>query len=109
MKTYNATDAKNRLGEVLEAVPGDSVLIEKNGRAHALVLGADLGTRLILSGYVHGEISRSKTMALLGIAWYGNLLDALQEENLSVGSSSSPAAGALQPDLVTLLGERIAK
>lgn len=38
MKTYQATDAKNRFGEMLEDAGNEPVVIQKNGRDVAVVL-----------------------------------------------------------------------
>ena len=39
---------------------------------------------LILSAYSEGVISRYLTMEILGMSWYGDLLDAMSEAGLSI-------------------------
>lgn len=39
---------------------------------------------LILSAYTEGFITRSLTMELLGMTWYGDLLDAMSDAGLKI-------------------------
>lgn len=89
MKTITATDAKNRFGEVLDLLKGDSLLIERNGKPAAIVFAAEVGKKMVLSSYAHGTISRSAAMGMLGYDWYGQLLDAIAAARIERPSVST--------------------
>lgn len=77
MRVMTATEVKNKLGDALSFSDDDSLLIEKNGKEAFMAFSAKLAKKMILTTYVHGEMSRSEAMKLLGFDWYGDLLDAL--------------------------------
>lgn len=105
MKTMTATEAKNRLGEVLSIPYGESVLIEKNGKPAFMVLKAQDAKVMILASYVQGVVSRSTAMRLLGFEWYGELLDALAEEGFKRPSVPEDRLNEMAAKAVSMLRE----
>lgn len=81
MKIMTATEDK--LGDALSFPDDDSLLIRKNGKEVFMVFTAKMAKKLILTAYVHGGLSRSETMNLMGFDWYGDLLDALAAANMN--------------------------
>jgi hypothetical protein len=77
MRVMTATEVKNKLGDALSFSDDDSLLIKKNGKEAFMVFTTKMAKKLILTTYVHGGMSRSETMKLMGFDWYGDLLDAL--------------------------------
>jgi len=77
MRVMTATEVKNKLGDALSFSDDDSLLIEKNGKEAFMAFSVKMAKKMILTSYVHGGISRSEAMKLLGFDWYGDLLDAL--------------------------------
>lgn len=77
MRIMTATEVKNKLGDALSFSDDDSLLIEKNGKEAFMAFTAQMAKKMILTSYVHGGMSRSETMKLMGFDWYGELLDAL--------------------------------
>lgn len=82
MKILAATDAKNRLGAALKFGDEDSLLIQKHGKEAYLAFTAETGRKLVLHGFASGAISRADAMNLLGIDWYGVLLDELKQAKI---------------------------
>lgn len=77
MRIVSASDIKNKLGDLFDAVEKDegvSVLIERNHRPVAMLLNAQIAEKVILGAYAQGVLSRSTAMQQLGIEWYGDLL-----------------------------------
>ena len=72
-----ATEVKNKLGDALSFPDDDSLLIKEDEKEAFMVFTAQMAKKLILTTYVHGGLSRSETMKLMGFEWYGDLLDAL--------------------------------
>ncbi len=83
MKVMTATEVKNKLGLALSYLDNDSLLIEKNGKEAFMAFSVQTAKRMILSSYVHGDLSRSEAMQLMGFNWYGELLDALAEAKMN--------------------------
>ena len=77
MRVMTATEVKNKLGDALSFPDDDSLLIEKNGKEAFMAFSVQTAKKMILTSYVHGGMSRSETMKLMGFDWYGQLLDAL--------------------------------
>ena len=99
MQVFTATDIKNRLGDVFDAVERDegaSVLIERNHRPVAMLLNAQVAEKVILGAYAHGVVSRSMAMQQLGIDWYGDLLQRMSSAGIE--RPSVCAADALTMD-----------
>lgn len=84
MKTFSATDAKIHFGEVLAGTETDSATIQRRGHSVAMLLPFSLARRLILFGYSKGGMHRGMAMELLGMTWYGQLLDALANEGMDL-------------------------
>ena len=82
MKTISATEAKNRFGEHFNFSDRESLVIETHGTPTHRVFTAKTGRRLVLAGFSAGVLSAGEAMDLLGIDWYGDLLDALAEEHV---------------------------
>lgn len=99
MQVFTATNIKNKLGDVFDAVEQDegaSVLIERNHRPVAMVLNAHVAEKMIFGAYAHGVVSRSMAMQQLGIEWYGDLLQRLS--SIGIERPSVSAADALTMD-----------
>ena len=99
MKSFNATDAKNRFGDLLEASAAEPVLVTKNGNPIAYMVPADQFEKFarlqplmavkraiseqnanvleVLKGFAIGKLPRRSVMRQLGLSWYGDLLEAL--------------------------------
>jgi len=77
MRVMTATEVKNKLGDALSFLDDDSLLIEKNGKEAFMAFSVQTAKKMILTSYVHGGLSRSEAMKLMGFDWYGDLLDAL--------------------------------
>jgi len=79
MRIMTATEVKNKLGDALSFPEDDNLLIERNGKPAFMVFTAATGKLMVLSAYSHGSITREDAMRLLGMDWYGELLDALAD------------------------------
>jgi prevent-host-death family protein len=91
MKVVTATDLKKQLGELLDAVETDegiSVLIKRNRRPAAMLLNAQVAEKAILGAYAHGVLPRAVAMQLLGLEWYGDLLQRLNTNGIERPSAS---------------------
>jgi hypothetical protein len=86
MKVVQATHAKNLLGQVLDAACEDLVMLERHGKEQVALMPATEARLAILSAYSIGVMSRSTAMRRLGMTWYGQLLDAMQEARLRVAA-----------------------
>ena len=106
MKSFNATDAKNRFGDLLDASTKEPVLVTKNGSSVAYMVPAEqfdefvqsrpiLAVRKaiaesdpkvieLLTGFSLGNIPKRSAMRQLGISWYEDLLEALGYAGLSL-------------------------
>jgi hypothetical protein len=85
MEIISATDIKNRLGDVFDMVERDenaSILIERNQRPVAMLLNAQIAEKVILCAYAQGVVSRSTAMKQLGLEWYGDLLQRMNEQGI---------------------------
>ncbi len=85
MQVVTATEVKNQLGELFDAVEkdaGNSVLIERNRRPAAMLLNAQLAERAILGAYAHGVLPRAVAMQQLGLDWYGDLLQRMNTQGI---------------------------
>lgn len=82
MRVMTATEVKNRLGDALSFPDNESLLIEKNGKEAFMAFSAQMAKKMILTSYAHGGISRPEAMNLLGLKWYGELLDALSDAKI---------------------------
>ncbi|KAB2874476.1 MAG: type II toxin-antitoxin system prevent-host-death family antitoxin [Burkholderiaceae bacterium] len=58
-----ATDAKNRLGQMLEHCQREPVVIEKSGRRHSVLLSAQHYDALVARGKSRRERSKSAAQA----------------------------------------------
>lgn len=86
MQHYTATHAKNVLGQVLQDASTHIVLIENRGKPTIAAMPmreAVLGT---LSMYASGIIPRSRAMEMLGLTWYGDLVDQLRENGIQMAT-----------------------
>ena len=87
MKTISATEAKNRFGEHFNLTDNESLLIETRGLPTHLVFSAKTGIRLVLGAFADGVLSRNEALDLLGFEWYGELLDAMRENDIDRGDA----------------------
>lgn len=99
MKTFPATEAKNKFGDLLDEAAKKPVRIEKNGKPVAYVLSqhdfeavenmlpiarvrvalqqGDAAILQALNDFAAGKITRARALELLDLTYYGDLLDAL--------------------------------
>lgn len=77
MRVLPATEVKNRLGDALSFNDDDSLLIERYGKEACMAFTVKTAKRMVLTSYAHGGMSRDAAMNLLGLNWYGELLDEL--------------------------------
>lgn len=92
MRVVTASDVKNQLGDLFDAVEKDeaaSVLIERNRRPVAMLLNAQIAEKVILGAYAQGVLPRAVAMQQLGLDWYGDLL-----QRMNVCGINRPAATA---------------
>ena len=92
MQVVTATEIKNQLGDLFDAVEKDegaSVLIERNRRPVAMLLNAQVAEKAILGAYAHGVLPRAVAMQQLGLDWYGDLLQRMNTHGIE-----RPAASA---------------
>jgi len=95
MQVFTATDIKNKLGDVFDAVEQDegaTVLIERNRRPVAMLLNAHVAEKVILGAYAHGVVSRTMAMQQLGLEWYGDLLQRMSSAGIERPSVSASDA-----------------
>lgn len=60
---------------------------------------------LILSAYSGGALSRSNAMQLLGLEWYGELLEALDEQGIARPTVSDEVREQMVADVIAVLGD----
>lgn len=82
MKILTATEFKNRPAEALNLKASETILVKKYGKDACFIFNANTGKRLVLYAYSEGVLSRTDTMNLLGLDWYGTLLDELKSERI---------------------------
>jgi hypothetical protein len=102
--TLTASNAHSALREALTLPASDSLLIEHDGQPPLLALDATLARWLVLTAYAQGGLSRAKTMQLLGLDWYGDLLRALAAENIARPSLPAAQRAPMVASAVALLG-----
>ena len=91
MQVVTATEVKNQLGDLFDAVEKDegaSVLIERNRRPAAMLLNAQVAEKAILGAYAHGVLPRAVAMQQLGLDWYGDLLQRMNTHGIERPSAS---------------------
>lgn len=91
MQVVTATEVKNQLGDLFDAVERDqgaSVLIERNRRPAAMLLNARVAEKAILGAYAHGVLPRAVAMQQLGLVWYGDLLERMNLHGIERPSAS---------------------
>jgi hypothetical protein len=99
MQIITATEIKNKLGDLFDAVERDeyaSVLIERNRRPAAMLLNAQVAEKAILGAYAHGVLPRAVAMRQLGLDWYGDLLQRMNAHGIERPSVSAEDARAMQ-------------
>lgn len=92
MQVVTATEIKNQLGDLFDAVEKDegaSVLIERNRRPAAMLLNAQVAEKAILGAYAHGVLPRAVAMQQLGLDWYGDLLQRMNAHGIERPSASA--------------------
>ncbi len=93
MKTVQATQAKNLLGQVLDDACTDLVMLERHGKRQVALMPAEEAQMGVLSSYAIGVMPRSIAMKRLGFTWYGQLQDAMRLSGLSVQISADRQQG----------------
>lgn len=110
MLTIAATDVKSQLGEIYDQLQKDSsasIMIERNKKPAAMILAPGIARQAILSAYSTGRFSRSVTMNQLGFTWYGQLLDAMDEDGIARPKISGEAQQRLADTALSLLSGHI--
>ncbi|MBS0318085.1 MAG: type II toxin-antitoxin system Phd/YefM family antitoxin [Proteobacteria bacterium] len=108
MQVVTASDVKNRLGDLFDAVEQDeaaSVLIERNRRPVALLLNARIAEKVILGAYAQGVLPRSIAMEQLGLDWYGDLLQRMNVHGIPRPMVSAEDAARMQAAAHEVLSE----
>lgn len=111
MRIVTASNFESLLGEFLEAVEKDegvSVLIERDRRPAAMLLSAPVAEKAILGAYAHGVLPRAVAMQLLGLDWYGDLLQRMNLHAIEHRSASAEDARVMKQaadDALRLPGE----
>ncbi len=72
-----ATEAKNRLGQVLEACQREPVIIEKSGRRHSVLLSISHYDALVAAA----KATRSEPPPRTADEFYGRYKDWVDEQN----------------------------
>ncbi len=106
MRVMTATEVKNKLGDALSFPDDDSLLIEENGKEVFMAFSVQTAKRMILTSYVHGGLSRSEAMKLMGFDWYGDLLDALASAKMDKPTLSEPECQAMTAYASIILGRK---
>jgi len=107
-----ASDVKNKLGDLFDAVEKDeaaSVLIERNRRPVAMLLNAEVAEKVILGAYAQGVLPRSVAMQQLGMDWYGDLLQRMNTLGIKHPMASAADAQVMKQaadDVLSLLDPR---
>jgi prevent-host-death family protein len=82
-----ATEAKNRLGQMLEHCQREPVTIEKSGRRHSVLLSAAQYDALVARDL---ERSTAKGKARAGLAFYGQHKDWVDAQNALIDQYGIP-------------------
>ena len=87
-----ATDAKNRLGQMLERCQREPVVIEKNGRRHSVLISADYFDALLATsaGSQASAVAGSGQLASAGQVFYGRYKDWVDQQNALVVQAGIP-------------------
>lgn len=104
MKIFTASEFKRRHSEVLSLKKDETLLIKKYGKDACFVFHANTGKRLVLYAYSEGVLSRADTMNLLGIDWYGTLLDELHAEGIALPELSPEVRSKMVQRAMEILG-----
>lgn len=99
MQVVTATEVKNQLGDLFDAVEKDegaSVLIERNRRPAAMLLNVQVAEKAILGAYAHGVLPRAVAMQQLGLNWYGDLLRRMNVHGIEHPSASGEDMQAMK-------------
>lgn len=99
MQVVTATEVKNQLGDLFDALEKDqgvSVLIERNRRPTAMLLNAQVAEKAILGAYAHGVLPRAVAMQQLGLVWYGDLLLRLNAQGIERALPSTADAESMR-------------
>jgi hypothetical protein len=107
MQVVTATEIKNQLGDLFDAIEKDegaSVLIERNRRPAAMLLNAQVAEKAILGAYAHGVLPRAVAMQQLGLDWYGDLLQRMNTHGIERPSASAEDMNVMKRSVDDLLG-----
>ena len=106
MQVVTAADLKNRLGslfDVMEHDPSESVLIERNKRSVAMLLNPQSAEQTILGAYAQGVLTRAVAMQLLGMDWYGDLVQRMNSLGIPRPQTSAEDAARMHADANSVL------
>jgi hypothetical protein len=70
--------------QVLRMAGASIVFIRRRGRPEVAYMPATTARFGVLCAYAMGHYTRSQTMSMLGMDWYGELLDAMRDAGLRV-------------------------
>lgn len=73
-----------------------------------LAFTPETGKKLVLASYSHGATSSGDAMQLLGIEWYGDLLDALADSGFERPSVSPEARSEMAARVLSFLQNSMA-
>lgn len=107
MQVVTATEIKNQLGDLFDAIEkdeGTSVLIERNRRPAAMLLNAQVAEKAILGAYAHGVLPRAVAMQQLGLDWYGDLLQRMNTHGIERPSASAEDMNVMKRSVDDVLG-----
>ena len=107
MQVVTATEIKNQLGDLFDAIEkneGASVLIERNRRPAAMLLNAQVAEKAILGAYAHGVLPRALAMQQLGLDWYGDLLQRMNTHGIERPSASAEDMNVMKRSVDDVLG-----
>ncbi|MFN7726908.1 MAG: type II toxin-antitoxin system prevent-host-death family antitoxin [Rubrivivax sp.] len=84
-----ATDAKNRLGQMLERCQREPVVIEKSGRRHSVLISAEYFDALVAASQAQG-LAAAAQPADTGQAFYGRYKAWVDQQNALVEQAGIP-------------------
>lgn len=126
MKSFTATDAKNKFGAILDAAVREPVEVIKNGKLTAYIVSAgefesmrsnhafakamagivanDPAVMGVLIKYSKGLLRKEDAIEDLGIQYYGQLLDLLGVANLSLPMVSKQVMNVMVKEALEVFG-----
>ncbi|WP_305910358.1 type II toxin-antitoxin system Phd/YefM family antitoxin (plasmid) [Methylomarinum sp. Ch1-1] len=119
MITIPAKEAKLRFGQFLDMAAKDTVEITKNGKPFIYSLSVDEYRKIkshnqdrkikiteikqIVEDFANLQIDRHEAMYLLGISWYGDLLDLAGQFGLELKHVDEKTANTMVADFIKVM------